>query len=130
LINLAVEYIFNQVVDRSLRKRERDQRLDGAFFALADSTRRQIVEMLREAQRLRVGDIAGAFSISLNAISKHLKVLESAGLVRREIVGREHWIAVDWSGLERPHQWLEYHRHFWNERLDALVDSLENKDRS
>lgn len=81
--------------------------------------------MLREAGELRVSDIAAAFSFSLNAASKHLKVLETAGLVSREVRGREHWIAVRWDGLAAAHQWLDAHRHFWNERLDALATLLE-----
>lgn len=83
--------------------------------------------MLREAGRLRVGDIGAAFSISLNAVSKHLKVLEAAGLIEREVSGREHWIAVNWSGLAAPHQWLDAHRRFWSERLDALAALLESR---
>ncbi len=107
---------------------EGDARLDHVFGALADPSRRRIIELLREAGDLKVGDIATVFSMSLNGVSKHLKVLERAGLVLRRIEGREHWLRVDWEGLRHAYQWLHFFRHFWGGRLDSLVDYLQHNN--
>ncbi|WP_428265742.1 ArsR/SmtB family transcription factor [Haliangium sp.] len=110
------------------RKQAREQRLDAGFRALSDASRRKIIALLREAGELKVGDIAAAFDMSLNGVSKHLKMLERAGLIRRRVDGREHWIRVEWAGLRGPYEWLHVYHHFWNERLDALVDYLSATD--
>lgn len=102
------------------------ERLDKVFHALADESRRKIVELLREAGELKVGDIASSFDMSLNGVSKHLKVLEQAGLVQRRIAGREHWLRVDWSALQLGYEWLHFYQQFWGKRLDALVDYVKN----
>ncbi len=80
---------------------------------------------MREANELRVGDIAAAFDMSLNGVSKHLKVLEAAELVARRVEGRTHWLRVNWQALQPPYEWLHFYHHFWNERLDALVDYVK-----
>lgn len=107
---------------------ENEERLSRIFHALADPGRRRIVSLLREAEELKVGNIAAAFSMSLNGVSKHLKVLEKAGVVRRRVQGREHWIRVDWQALQEPYEWLHFYQHFWSERLDALVDYAWDKE--
>ena len=104
-----------------------DRNLDRVFAALADSSRRRILALLRETEALKVGDIAAAFSISLNAVSKHLKVLEGAGLVQRRVEGRTHWISADWTGLRPGLTWFEFHEHFWSGRLDQLANYIEKK---
>ncbi len=122
--------MINQVVDQKTAKstvNDRSEALDRVFAALADPTRREIVGVLRDAGELRVSDIAGAFDISLNGVSKHLKVLEAAGLLRRRVEGRAHWISVRWEALQAAYAWLHYHHHFWSERLDALVDYVSEK---
>jgi DNA-binding transcriptional ArsR family regulator len=98
------------------------ERLDRVFHALSDASRRKIVELLREAGELKVGDIASSFDMTLNGVSKHLKVLEQAGLIERRIAGREHWLRVDWSALQLGYEWLHFYQQFWGKRLDALVD--------
>ena len=105
----------------------KEEQLSLIFHTLADRSRRQIIELLREAGELKVGDVAEAFSMSLNGVSKHLKVLEKAGLVERRIGGREHWIRVSWSSLQQPYEWLHFYQHFWSERLDSLVDYVKDK---
>jgi DNA-binding transcriptional ArsR family regulator len=95
--------------------------LDRIFRCLGDSNRRRILALLRESGELKVGAIAAAFPMSLNGVSKHLKVLESAGLVQRRIEGREHWIGVNWQGLEAAYGWLHIHYHYWAERLEVLA---------
>ena len=102
-----------------------DQDLDAIFGALSDTSRRRILQMLRQAGRLRVGDIAAAFEMSLNAVSKHLKTLEKAGLVERSIEGREHWIAPCPARLSVALRFFHLVEHLWHERLDALAAQLE-----
>jgi DNA-binding transcriptional ArsR family regulator len=94
-------------------------KLDSVFFALADPTRRAILQGLaRRAATIR--EIARPFPVSLNAISKHVMVLERAGLLRREIMGREHHCRIEGSPLRDASGWLEHYRQFWELRLDAL----------
>ena len=93
--------------------------LDLAFAALSDPTRREIVQALAKGSA-RVTDLAHPFSISLNAVSKHVKVLERAGLVRRTRAGREHHIALDPEPIRLIAGWASRYERFWNDRLDNL----------
>ncbi len=93
--------------------------LDAVFHALADPTRRSIVARLAAGSRT-VGELSRPFAISLAAVSKHLKVLERAGLVRREVRGREHTLSLDPAKLSEAAAWLHYHERFWRESLDGL----------
>lgn len=72
-----------------------------------------------------MGVVAEAFAMTLNGVSKHVKVLEGAGVVRRRVEGRVHWISVDWSALQVAYEFLHAHHHFWSTRLDALVDYVQ-----
>jgi DNA-binding transcriptional ArsR family regulator len=94
-------------------------RLDGVFNALCDPTRRAILARLTGVAA-RVTDIASEFPISLNSISKHIRMLERAGLLRRSIVGREHLLSLNAAPLAEATQWLEHYRRFWEDRLAAL----------
>jgi DNA-binding transcriptional ArsR family regulator len=93
--------------------------LDQVFSALADPTRRAILRALTQRPST-INEIAKPFPVSLNAISKHVMVLERAGLVRREIKGREHYCWIDPRPLREANEWLEHYREFWEQRLDAL----------
>ena len=104
-----------------------DPELSAAFRALADPSRRRIIGLLREAGELRVSDIAEAFDMSLNGVSKHLKTLEHAGLLNRRVEGRTHYLSVRWEALQRPYEWLHFYRQFWGGRLDALVDYVTQR---
>ena len=95
------------------------QVLDHAFAALSDPTRREIVQRLARGAA-RVTDLAEPFDMSLNAVSKHLKVLERAGLVRRTREGREHYITLDPEPIRRIAGWASRYERFWNDRLDKL----------
>jgi DNA-binding transcriptional ArsR family regulator len=99
------------------------------FHSLADPARRKIIALLRESGELPVGVIGKAFAMTQNGVSKHVKVLEDAGLVRRRVEGRVHWISADWNTLRLAHEFLDAHRHFWSTRLDALVDYARSKGR-
>lgn len=104
-----------------------EAQLNAAFAALADPSRRRILALLRESKELRVSDIAACFDMTLNGVSKHLKVLERAGLVQRRVQGRVHWLSAHWPGLQPPYEWLHAHHHFWSARVDALVNYLEEQ---
>ena len=99
-------------------------RLDGVFNALSDPTRRAILARLmgRDGAGVtaRVTEIAAGFPISLNSVSKHIRMLERAGLVRRSIVGRDHLLSLDAAPLAEAEAWIEKYRSFWEDRLAAL----------
>jgi len=93
--------------------------LDVTFAALSDPTRRGIVQR-RAKGATRVTDLAEPFDMSLNAVSKHVKVLERAGLVRRTRMGREHLIALDPEPIRRIAGWASRYERFWSDRLGKL----------
>jgi DNA-binding transcriptional ArsR family regulator len=97
------------------------------FRALADPTRRAVLDLLREQGPLRAGDIAGAFSeISRPAVSKHLGVLRRAGLVMESKDGRERWYALRADPLRQAHEWLGCYEAYWQGRLDVLKALAES----
>ena len=100
------------------------RQLDAVFGALSDSTRRAILADLTRGERT-VGELAAPFEISRPAISKHLRVLERAGLVQRTPEGRISRCALDASPLREAADWVERYRDFWEGRLDALARYLE-----
>jgi DNA-binding transcriptional ArsR family regulator len=100
--------------------------LDRVFSALADPTRRAILRALADCPAT-INQIARPFPVSLNAISKHVMVLERAGLLRREIKGREHHCWIEPRPLREADVWLEYYRQFWELRMDALATYLVRK---
>ncbi|MDX2019415.1 MAG: metalloregulator ArsR/SmtB family transcription factor [Deltaproteobacteria bacterium] len=106
---------------------KQEHQLDRVFGCLSDPSRRKVIALLREARELKVTDIAQAFDMSLNGVSKHLKVLEEAGLVVRRVDGRVHWFSANWSALQPAYEFLHFHQHFWSQRLDALVDYVKPK---
>jgi DNA-binding transcriptional ArsR family regulator len=102
--------------------------LDRTLMALADPTRRSILRRLAGGPA-RVTEVAGPFAISLNSVSKHIRVLERARLVRRRKAGREHILSLDTAPMDEAAAWLEKHRALWNSRLDALETLLREEDR-
>jgi DNA-binding transcriptional ArsR family regulator len=101
--------------------------LDPVFHALGDATRRRMLRDLAGSERT-VGQLAQPFAISLAAASKHIKVLENAGLIRREVRGRTHVCRLDPGPLATAHQWLSFYERFWTDRLDALDRLLREED--
>jgi DNA-binding transcriptional ArsR family regulator len=101
--------------------------LDSVFQALGDATRRRMLRELAAGERT-VGQLAQPFAISLAAASKHIKALEHAGLIRREIRGRTHVCRLDPGPLASAHQWLSFYEEFWTGRLDALERLLREED--
>lgn len=104
-------------------------RLDQTLVALADPTRRAILQLLSHGEA-RVTDLARPFTMSLNAVSKHIRVLERADLVRRRREGREHLLRYNPAPLDEAAAWMETQRALWNTRLDALEALLREEDRA
>ena len=110
------------------------ERLDATFIALADPTRRAILARLKSGDAT-VTELAAPFAISQPAISKHLKILERAGLVTRSSVGTSRPVRIEGAPMREAADWLEKYRDFWErsyQRLDALLDVLQtplNTDR-
>jgi DNA-binding transcriptional ArsR family regulator len=110
-------------MSRAVAKRK-DERLDAVFHALADTTRRRIVNRLARGPA-SVGELADPFTISLAAISKHLDVLEDAGVVRREREGRFQRCRLAPEALDEVSKFIEHYRSFWNDTLEQLAEYLE-----
>ena len=105
----------------------RTSQLDTVFHALGDATRRRMLRDLADGERT-VSQLAAPFTISLAAASKHIKALESAGLIRREIQGRTHLCRLEPGPLASAHEWLAFYQQFWSTRLDALERLLRDED--
>lgn len=103
------------------------QKLDKIFMALADQTRRDLVHNLATDEKT-VSELAEPFDMSLAAISKHLKVLENAGLLRRRVEGRVHFCSLIPESLTGALDWITIYRKFWLDRLDELDDFISNKN--
>jgi DNA-binding transcriptional ArsR family regulator len=103
-------------------------RLSITFAALADPTRRAILARLARGET-SVGELAEPFDVSGPAISRHLRVLESAGLIERRVDAQWRLCRLRGEGLRAANEWLEHYRAFWEERLDRLVDYLESRPR-
>ncbi|HEU4987063.1 MAG TPA: metalloregulator ArsR/SmtB family transcription factor [Rhizobiaceae bacterium] len=103
--------------------------LDAVFHALADSTRRAMLHRLAEGEQ-SVSELAAPFAMSLAGASKHVKVLENAGLVRRRIDGRVHYCRLEAARLAEAEAWLRYYERFWTRRLDTLEALLEAEDQA
>jgi DNA-binding transcriptional ArsR family regulator len=115
----AVVVIINHMV-------ELDAPLDAVFQALGDPTRREMLRTLAAGERT-VGQLAQPFAMSLAAASKHIKALEGAGLIRREVRGRTHVCRLDPGPLANAHAWLSFYACFWNESLDRLERLLRTE---
>ncbi len=102
-------------------------RLDRTLGALADPTRRAILLHLAEGEA-RVTDLAAPFEISLNSVSKHIRILERAQLVKRRRAGREHLLSRNARPLDEAAEWIDRLRDHWNRRLDRLAKALEEDD--
>lgn len=101
--------------------------LDAVFHALGDGTRRRMLRQLADGEQT-VGQLAQPFAISLAAASKHIKALENAGLIRREVRGRTHLCRLEPQPLASAHQWLSFYERYWSDSLDVLERLLRNDD--
>ena len=103
--------------------------LDRTYAALADPTRRALLVALR-AGEARITDLAAPFDMTFAGVSRQLKVLEAAGLVRREIRGREHWLTLRLDPLTAAERWIGEQTRFWSSRADALAARLRRRARA
>jgi DNA-binding transcriptional ArsR family regulator len=101
--------------------------LDAVFHALADPTRRAMLRSLATGQRT-IGELAAPFSMSFAAASKHVRVLEHAGLVHRTVMGRSHVCRIEPAPLAAANEWLRFYETFWTERFDALDAMFRAED--
>src|SRR5919198_5911894 len=102
-------------------------KLDDTLIALADAPRRRILTRLA-AGEARVTEVAAPFDISLNSVSKHIRLLERAGLVRRRVAGRDHFLSLEPKPFDELTQWMQRTREFWTSRLDHLEAALRAED--
>ncbi len=100
-----------------------ETQLSAVFHALGDLTRRRMLRLLANGEHT-VGQLAEPFQMSLAAASKHIKALEGAGLIRREVQGRTHLCRLDAGPLAAAGDWLAYYERFWQTRLDKLEELL------
>ena len=107
--------------------RRDDQQLDLVFTALANKTRRDLLSRLGRAPA-KITDLAEPYDMSLPAVSKHLRVLERAGLVIREVDGRVHKCSLDTAPLKEAERWLSYYREYWDQTLDSLARHVAKDD--
>ena len=105
----------------------RAQSLDLTLGALADPTRRAILQRLSRGEA-RITDLAAPFPISFNSVSKHIRILERARLVRRHRVGREHLFSLEQKALDEATAWMAAQRNIWSTRLDVLDALLEAEE--
>jgi DNA-binding transcriptional ArsR family regulator len=103
-----------------------DQVLDRTYAALADPTRRALLLALRNGDA-RITDLAAQVPMTFAGVSRHVGVLESAGLIRRDVRGREHWLSVQPGGMRQAESWISDQTSFWAKRADALAARLERK---
>jgi DNA-binding transcriptional ArsR family regulator len=101
--------------------------LDDTLIALADDTRRGILKRLASGDA-RVTEVAAPFDISLNSVSKHIRILERAGLVRRRVAGRDHFLSLERKPFDDLTEWMLKTRDFWSGRLDDLEAALRADD--
>jgi DNA-binding transcriptional ArsR family regulator len=102
--------------------------LDRVFHALADPTRRAMLKRLAGAEA-NIGELAAPFAMSFAAASKHVRVLENAGLVSRQVRGREHVCRMEPGPLADAQAWLAFYETYWTHRFDALDEALEAAQR-
>jgi len=105
-----------------------EERLDTTFHALADPTRRGMLATLALGEK-SIGELAEPFAMSFAGASKHVKVLEDAGLIARRKVGRTHLISIYAKPLEEAERWMRQWERFWNKRLDRLEALIEQEKR-
>jgi len=113
--------IFNQVV------KHMPESLSRVFFALSDPTRRAILARVADGE-VTVTAIAAPFAMSLAAVSKHIRVLEQAGLLERTRQGREHRLRFVARPLQEAADWVNHYRKLWTRQLDRLAQHLEQDD--
>gem|GEM_PF-352353 len=132
----ALRIIFNHMVDlyrdhailNHMVEYSDDKDLSNLLKAMSDLTRRSLLTQICQQGPSRVTDLASYYDMSLNAISKHIKVLEKAGLVRRKNIGRTHWIEADLKRVSVVEDWFKELKSIWELRLSKLDEIMNNGD--
>lgn len=106
-----------------------EQTLSDLLKAVSDTTRRSLLTQLCQQGPSRVTDLANFYDMSLNAVSKHIKLLEKAGLVKRRTLGRTHWIEADIKQINLIEEWFKSLKLNWEQSLEQLNDVLKNGDK-
>jgi DNA-binding transcriptional ArsR family regulator len=119
---MSARLSFNAMVEDSVG-------LDRVYRALSDPTRRGLLLALREGDA-RITDLATPLPISFAAVARHVATLEEAGLVERDVRGREHWLSVRPAALREAEAWLAEQTQFWERRADALAERLARRRRA
>lgn len=117
----AIDHTFNHMVEHH------SARLDLIFRALGDRTRRAMLERLAKGEQT-VGELAAPYRMSLAAASKHIRALERAGLVKRTVRGRIHYVRIDPRPLARADGWLRGYERLWDTRIERLTELLRHPD--
>ena len=107
---------------------KRDENLTELLKAMSDTTRRALLTQLCQQGASRVTDLADYYDMSLNAISKHIKVLEKAELVTRKAIGRTHWIEANLERISLAENWFKELKSIWELRLEKLEEIMKNGD--
>lgn len=115
--------ILNRMVEYSS-----EQELSELLKAVSDTTRRSLLTQLSQQGSSRVTDLANYYDMSLNAVSKHIKVLEKAGLIKRRTIGRVHWIEADLVKVSIVEDWFKEVKLIWELRLEKLNEILNRGD--
>lgn len=102
-----------------------DHELDAVFHALSDPTRRSMLRQLADGER-KISDLAAPFAMSFTAASKHVKVLETAGLISRRTSGRAHICRIEPARIRDAAGWLDFYERFWTQQFDALEALIDN----
>ncbi|HID82782.1 MAG TPA: ArsR family transcriptional regulator [Chromatiales bacterium] len=105
-----------------------DKILSDLLKAVSDATRRSLLTKLCQQGTSRVTDLANHYDMSLNAVSKHIKILEKAGLVTRKTIGRTHWIEANLEQISVVDDWFKYLKFIWELRLEKLNEILNTGD--
>ena len=105
-----------------------EQTLSEILKSMGDATRRSLLTRICQEGPCRVTDLAAAYDMSLNAVSKHIKVLEKCGLVTRKTAGRTHWIEADLARIEIMENWFKELKSIWELRLQTFAEIMENRD--
>jgi len=126
IFNLLVDNRCHLIIIDYMVDYKTDKMLTEIFKAVSDATRRSLLTQLCQQGTSRVTDLADRYDMSLNAISKHIKVLEKAGLVARRTIGRTHWIEPKIKHVRWAEKWFKELKSIWELRLEKLDEILKN----
>jgi DNA-binding transcriptional ArsR family regulator len=126
IFNLLVDIRCRLIIINHMVEYETDERLSQILKAVGDGTRRSLLTQLCQQGASRVTDLAERYDMSLNAISKHIKVLEKAGLVTRRTIGRTHWIEPRLEQVRLAENWFKQLKSIWELRLEKLDEIMKN----